>query len=302
MNLSTPSLHLSSWKPETRQQNHTRRPPHRQISWHNDLRHNHVHTGSDPETVDISLDVSSIVLSTLRDASKFSPVPLLSAAAGIAVNIVGAVQKARRNKDGFKVLADDSCELVYVIIRAYKDRPRMDDLVDNLQQLVTVLASIQQFAQKGASRSFFTAIFRSGVDAEKIQRHRDKLQQSMRVFGLQSDIALRETVAKLVSRRVELDNGALPGPSSSVNVSDLTMFPSSNLVRSRADLGTMTVSANTASEPEQMPRATTQTMVMDIYPNYRRLVHEVVAPGVGRLIVHIFVRSSSPLPSPPSLP
>ena len=112
----------------------------------------------DPEAVDISLDVSMIVLSTLRDASKFSPVPFLSAAAGIALDIVGAVQvsynsffsnrtsehvsqKARRNKCGFKSLADDSCELVYVIIRAYKDRPGTDDvpvdLVDNLQQLVT---------------------------------------------------------------------------------------------------------------------------------------------------------------------
>ena len=28
------------------------------------------------------------------------------------------------------------------------------------------------------------AIFRSGVDAEKIQHYREKLQQSMRVFGV----------------------------------------------------------------------------------------------------------------------
>src|SRR6266576_29770 len=152
MNFSTPSLvPLPSWRPENRQQNHTRRLSRRRFSWHNDLRlhenyaRNYMDAGLDPEAVDISLDVSSIVLSTLRDASKFSPVPFLSAAAGIAIDIVGTVQvsysslfsnwtlqcvsqKARRNKDGFKALADDSCELVYVIIRAYKDRPGTDDM------------------------------------------------------------------------------------------------------------------------------------------------------------------------------
>ncbi|KAF8327665.1 hypothetical protein F5887DRAFT_164386 [Amanita rubescens] len=245
MNFSAPSESLvssPSWKPETRQQNHTRRLSHRQFSWHNDLRprenyvHNYVHTGSDPEVVDISLGVSSIMLSTLRDASKLSPVPFLSAAAGIALAIVGAVQvsysslfsnwtlqcisqKARRNKDGFKALAGDSCELVSVIIRTYKDRPGTDDLpvdlVNDLQQLVTVLASIQKFAQKGASRNFLKALVRSSVDAEKIQHYRGRLQQSMRVFSLQSDITLRETVAKLASRQAELDNGASPIPSSS---------------------------------------------------------------------------------------
>lgn len=51
-----------------------------------------MHAGPDSEAVDISLDTSSIVLTTLRDAAKFSPVPFLSAAAGIAVEIVGAVQ------------------------------------------------------------------------------------------------------------------------------------------------------------------------------------------------------------------
>ena len=96
MNLtSTPHL------PENGRQYHTRRPSRRQFSC-NDLRphenyvHNWMYAGSDSEAVDTSLDVSSIVLTTLRDAAKFSPVPFLSAAAGIAVEIFGAVQVSER--------------------------------------------------------------------------------------------------------------------------------------------------------------------------------------------------------------
>ncbi|KAF8348425.1 hypothetical protein F5887DRAFT_859091, partial [Amanita rubescens] len=155
--------------------------------------------------VDTSLDVSSIMFTTLRDVSKITPIPLLWAAAAMAVDIVDAVQKARRNKRGFKKLAEDSCELVYVVILAHKD-DAPDDLIKNLQQLVDTLTSIKRFAERGALRNYFQAFFHSGVDADKIREYREKLQQSMRVFGLQSDIILRETVAKLASRQNEMMN------------------------------------------------------------------------------------------------
>jgi len=189
------------------------------------------------EMVDISLDVSSIVLSTPRDTSKIA-VPLLSTAAGIVINIIEVAQKARRNKNGLKALADDACELVYVIIRAHKDISSAEDmpkdLTENLQQLVGTLTSIQMFAETGASRNIFISMLRSGVDGERIREYREKLRQSMRVFGLQSDIILRETVAKLASRQVEMMNElkarATPDPSSpegNANMTSSTLFPSS---------------------------------------------------------------------------
>lgn len=49
-----------------------------------------VESGS--ETVDVSLDVTSIVLTTLRDTSNIPPIPFLSDAAEIALNIAGVVQ------------------------------------------------------------------------------------------------------------------------------------------------------------------------------------------------------------------
>ncbi len=46
------------------------------------------------------------------------------------------------------------------------------------------LISIQIFAKTCASRNFLTSMLRSGVDAEGIQEYREKLRQSMRVFGV----------------------------------------------------------------------------------------------------------------------
>ncbi|KAM6503086.1 hypothetical protein JOM56_000029 [Amanita muscaria] len=162
------------------------------------------------DRVDVVLDVSAVILGTLRDVAHLSPVPGLSEAAGIAVSIAGIVAKARNNKDDFRRLAEDSTELVYAIVRAHKDVTRPEDvpsdLIDNLRQLVTTLTLVHKFAEKGARRNFFMAMIRSNVDATRILDYREKLRQSMRVFGLQSDISLRDTVHKLAEQQVEMMN------------------------------------------------------------------------------------------------
>jgi len=184
-----------------------------------------VEEGKETDGVDIALDVSVVVMSTLQDVASLPPILGLSEAVGAAVAIIAIVQKARGNKDGFKKLAEDSTELVYAITRAHKDITRPEDvpadLTENLENLARTLTSIQKFAKKGASRGFLKAILRAGVDAGKIQDFREKLKQSMRVFGLQSDISLRDTVHKLAEQQVEImeglmnrggtDSGAEPG-------------------------------------------------------------------------------------------
>ncbi|KAF8327667.1 hypothetical protein F5887DRAFT_1190034 [Amanita rubescens] len=217
------------------------------------------------EAVDTSLDVSSIMITTLRDVSKITPIPLLWAAAGIVVDIIDAVQKARRNKRGFKKLAEDSCELVYVVILAHND-DAPDDLTKNLQQLVDTLTSIKRFAERGALRNYFQAFFHSGVDADKIREYREKLQQSMRVFGLQSDIILRETVAKLASRQNEmmnkLQNRAQPVPIISSESEDAKRLLTSTSISPRIKVEPMAVQENR----EMTPRATTDTMMTNSVP------------------------------------
>ncbi|KIL54815.1 hypothetical protein M378DRAFT_18524 [Amanita muscaria Koide BX008] len=162
------------------------------------------------DRVDVILDVSAVVLGTLRDVAHLSSVPGLSEAAAIAVAIAGIVAKARNNKDDFRHLAEDSTEVVYAIVRAHKNVTRPEDvpsdLIDNLRQLVGTLTLVQKFAEKGARRNFFMAMIRANVDAKRIQNYREKLRQSMRVFGLQTDISLRYTVHKLEEQQVEMMN------------------------------------------------------------------------------------------------
>ncbi len=128
-------------------------------------------------------------------------------------------------------------------------------------------------------RNYFRALFRSGVDADKIREYREKLQQSMRVFGvgvlpshmigpalmhhlpqLQSDIILRETVAKLASRQNEmmneLQNRVQPVPSipsKSENTKRL------QTVNPRIKVEPMTV----PESPEMMLGETTNTVMTD---------------------------------------
>lgn len=47
------------------------------------------------EAIDTSLELSSIILTTLKDVSKITPIPLLWTAAGIAVDIIDVVQVSR---------------------------------------------------------------------------------------------------------------------------------------------------------------------------------------------------------------
>jgi len=158
------------------------------------------------KAVDLLLDVPAIISVTLRGVSKLSPVPYLSNAAWIALDITEVVQEAGQNRNVFKILARDCCELVYVITCGHKDISRAEnipeDLVENLRRLVQTLTSIHQFAQKCTSRNVVKAILYSGMDANRIRNYREMLRQSMRVFGLRSDISLRYIVAGLAYRQI----------------------------------------------------------------------------------------------------
>ncbi|KAF8626478.1 hypothetical protein AX17_006534 [Amanita inopinata Kibby_2008] len=167
------------------------------------------------EAVDAAMDVTTVVLKTLTDVAKFSPVPYLSDAAGLALAILSIVQQTRDNKDGYMRLAEDACELVYAVVSA---RTRKEGeggegneggdgtpgLEENIRQLVTTLTSIERFATKGASRNRVKAFFRSSSDAGKIAEYREKLKLCLGLFGLQSDISIRETVARMAAQQEEM--------------------------------------------------------------------------------------------------
>ncbi|KAM6503132.1 hypothetical protein JOM56_000075 [Amanita muscaria] len=76
------------------------------------------------QKIDITLDVSVGVLTTLKYVAKISPVAFLSNAASIALSIVDVVQRMRSNKSGFKELAKYSCDVVFdIVVRLTRQYP-----------------------------------------------------------------------------------------------------------------------------------------------------------------------------------
>jgi hypothetical protein len=49
-------------------------------------------TGSKSEAIGIAVDTTTLLLTTLRDAAKLAPLPLVQNAAGLALNIITTIQ------------------------------------------------------------------------------------------------------------------------------------------------------------------------------------------------------------------
>ncbi|KAG7089540.1 hypothetical protein E1B28_011213 [Marasmius oreades] len=153
--------------------------------------------------------VSVIVLQTLQSAARFAPVPYLSDISAAALGIVNAAQTFESNKEGFRRLAADSCELVYAVTSTCdgftKDGKSLPaDLEEHLKQLLESLKKIQAFIAKQSRRNRFSRFLTYKTDTGTIQEYREALRHSLDLFGLQSDITIRETVQRIAERQEEL--------------------------------------------------------------------------------------------------
>ncbi|EDR07261.1 uncharacterized protein LACBIDRAFT_328103 [Laccaria bicolor S238N-H82] len=161
--------------------------------------------------VENSLEISNIVLTTLNNAASMAPVPYLQQAAGLALGILNIVQGAKDNRDAFHKLAADTCELVYVVLCMYEEATKKGDdrgpsrkLVDDLQGLLGTISSIERFLRKEVSRGALFRLVRSKADLGKIQEYRDTLRRSLDLFGLQSNVAIREATSQLINQHEKI--------------------------------------------------------------------------------------------------
>ncbi|KAF9267799.1 hypothetical protein L218DRAFT_1073884 [Marasmius fiardii PR-910] len=162
--------------------------------------------------------VSVIILETLKDVARFAPVPYLSDISYAALSILDAVQTCSSNKEGFKRLASDSCELVYAVTSTCngitKDGKTLPaDLEEHLRQLLESLRRVQGFIAKQLRRNRFSRFLTYRSDTGTIQEYREDLRHSLDLFGLQSDITIRETVQRISEKQEELrtSNGSQSG-------------------------------------------------------------------------------------------
>ncbi|KAJ7287145.1 hypothetical protein C8J57DRAFT_1282999 [Mycena rebaudengoi] len=159
--------------------------------------------GPNTRTLNATFDISETVLTTLTAAAQYTPLPFLQQASLLALAILNTVRAAKDNKESFKHLANDACELVSAIVCVYNDMVKdgqepSPGLKKHVEDLIGLLQNINQFASKHASNGTMYRMVRRTSDYGKIQMYRGKLRQALDVFGLQSSISIHETVMQIL--------------------------------------------------------------------------------------------------------
>ncbi|KAF8987254.1 hypothetical protein BDQ17DRAFT_1258778 [Cyathus striatus] len=160
--------------------------------------------------VDTGLEISSLVLTTLQDAAQFAPVPYLQDAASLALSILNMVATTKGNRQAFRAVASDACELVCVVVKAVRvaqERGGIDeesDLMRNVRQLIDTLTSIDNFTRKEAKRNVVSRFLLHQSDLDKIDEYRRRLQKSLDIFGLQSNISISDNLNRVVKQQNEI--------------------------------------------------------------------------------------------------
>ncbi|RDB24523.1 hypothetical protein Hypma_008331 [Hypsizygus marmoreus] len=151
---------------------------------------------------DIALHASEVILSTLQNAARLTPLPFLRDAATLAVGIITAAQGARGNKDALQRLGNDAGALVCAVISKEKDQAdglgTLRTMNANLEELISTLSSIKKFAKKHASRNFLVRMMLHKHDLAQIQEYRESLRHALDLFGLRSTLELQENVSRIV--------------------------------------------------------------------------------------------------------
>ncbi|KAJ6471389.1 hypothetical protein C8R45DRAFT_417405 [Mycena sanguinolenta] len=149
--------------------------------------------------VEVILGISSTVLSALNSVAASSPV---APAVMICLAIVKTVDTAQANKQSFRELARDACELVYTVIsRGGTERPRSELFQSQIKDLIQTLKEIEKFSTKRASKSFLHRFTMVSSDTDRIKKYRAELEQRLKVFNLQSNVSIREMVEEILERQ-----------------------------------------------------------------------------------------------------
>ncbi|KAF9257185.1 hypothetical protein L218DRAFT_132671 [Marasmius fiardii PR-910] len=128
------------------------------------------------KTGEQALEVSNIVLETVRDVAEIAPVvPFLKEAAGCALAILGAVDRMIKNKCATSGRWDD---------QQAEDR----DFRESLAEFKATLSDIQEFAEKLARRPYFFRFIASNSDQQEIADFQTKLTHATNMFILRLNI------------------------------------------------------------------------------------------------------------------
>ncbi|KAK7461505.1 hypothetical protein VKT23_008678 [Stygiomarasmius scandens] len=176
--------------------------------------------------------MSRIMLETLRDTTKLSPVPGLTEAASLALGILDLVEKAQGNKEDLRSLAEQCLALVYIIQKSFETFREGDqipcELQSDLRHVRNTLDPIAEYAQKRANRGFVTRIVMGYHDAEDIKALQRTVDEVLSTFQFKSNIEQRRILYSINTRlntASTIDTTSIPSPSA-VSPSAPTSSPS----------------------------------------------------------------------------
>ncbi|KAJ4470149.1 hypothetical protein J3R30DRAFT_3539157 [Lentinula aciculospora] len=184
--------------------------------------------------------VTDLALVALRDAASLAPIPYISLAAELAIDIWDSVQAAQDNKSSLHTLGSDAISLVYAVIatcdevlnrhrqkRSNSDTPKLEDedvvkkdekelsaevnneelspeLRRNLERLCCTLTEIDSFAKHVASRNAFLRFLTARADTGKVEDFQSKMKMALDLFTLQSNITLRQVTSRIEIQQAQL--------------------------------------------------------------------------------------------------
>ncbi|KAF9465729.1 hypothetical protein BDZ94DRAFT_1306792 [Collybia nuda] len=131
--------------------------------------------------VTTTFNISSLVLTTLRDTARVSYLSYLSEAATLALGILGIIQNAKKDSSALRAM----CDLVSAIIEAHSQGtvPLASNFQQNAERLVITLTSIFDFAKLELSKNFIRRMIGHNSDRAKITEYREAIRQAIDVFG-----------------------------------------------------------------------------------------------------------------------
>ncbi|KAJ7622218.1 hypothetical protein FB45DRAFT_122938 [Roridomyces roridus] len=119
-----------------------------------------------------------------------SPIPYANWLILLGISIIDAIERVKRNKEAFEELARDANDLVRAVVDS--QRPLAADMVQKMQNLLTLLYDIHDFASTAASRGRSHRILWFAADEQKIPHFRARISHELDVLGLKAHIDVNE--------------------------------------------------------------------------------------------------------------
>ncbi|KAF8636770.1 hypothetical protein AX16_010972 [Volvariella volvacea WC 439] len=150
--------------------------------------------------------IQTTILETLKQTCEWSPIPLLSNMAGLALSIYESAKVVQANKEAIRSLADSVVEISYIVIAGLQHEGRKGvqytpKVESELRSLIGNLHSIEMYTKKHVDKRKWYSPYRG--DRNAIADFRESLHCTLTNFGVKlgGEIELKILLGELVHKQ-----------------------------------------------------------------------------------------------------